>query len=74
MTDEELGWDKSEGDWDYEVHYKYLYNLSELDILTRIQSARSIRKYSDNINKIDFNLYNEYDNIVKYSKVTNKFI
>ena len=74
LTNEELGWNLSDGNWDYEVHYKDLYNLSNLDILTRIQSARSIRRYSDNIDKIKFKLYEEYKNIVKYSKVNQNFI
>lgn len=70
QTNEELGWTKSEGDWDIEIHFNELYNINELNILTRIRSPRTYRRYSDNIDKIPVNLVEEYANIVKYTKVT----
>ena len=70
QTNEELGWTKSEGDWDIEIHFTELYNINELNILTRIRSPRTYRRYSDNIDKIPVNLVEEYANIVKYTKVT----
>ena len=47
-----------------------LYNISQLTILTRIKSPRTYRRYSDNIDKIPTNLIEEYEKIVKYSKIT----
>tara|TARA_B100000767_G_scaffold116803_1_gene111471 strand:- start:2819 stop:3277 length:459 start_codon:yes stop_codon:yes gene_type:complete len=71
-TNKELGWDESNGDWDMEIHYKDLINISNLNILTRIRSPRTYRRYSDNINKIPIDLNQEYQNIIKYSKITFK--
>ncbi len=71
LTDDELGWNMTDGSWDHEIHYKNLYNLSNIDILTKIKSPRTYRKYSDNIDKINFNLIQEYENIIKYSKISN---
>jgi len=67
LTDSELGWDKSEGDWDTEVHYKDLYNLTQCDMFSDIRGPAVIRHYSD---KCKVNLIMEYPNIVRYSKVT----
>tara|TARA_B110001469_G_scaffold26919_1_gene27659 strand:- start:6173 stop:6631 length:459 start_codon:yes stop_codon:yes gene_type:complete len=72
QTNEELGWNETEGDWDIEIHYTELYNITELNILTRIKSPRTYRRYSDNIDKIPVNLVKEYENIIKYSKITRK--
>jgi hypothetical protein len=66
-TDEELGWDKIKGEWDVEVHYKDLYNLTHCNLLSEIQSPLVIRRYSD---KCKVNLVAEYPNIVRYLKVT----
>ncbi len=67
LTNEELGWVKTKGNWDIEVHYKNLYDLRLCDLLSEIQSPKVIRKYNE---KCKVNLPLEYPYIVKYSKVT----
>jgi hypothetical protein len=68
FTNKELGWDKTEGEWDTEVHYKDLYNLSQCNLISQIKGAAGIRIYNDNCK---INLITEYLNIVRYSKITN---
>ena len=68
LTNSELGWDKSEGEWDTEVHYTDLYNLTSCNLISEIKSAGGIRLYND---KCKVNLIAEYPQIVRYSKVTN---
>ena len=68
LTNAELGWDKSEGDWDTEVHYKDLYNLTHCNLISEIEGANSIRRYNY---KCKINLITEYPQIIRYSKVTN---
>ncbi len=70
LTNEELGWTDHNGEWDIEICFMELYNISQLTILTRIKSPRTYRRYSDNIDKIPINLIEEYEKIVKYSKIT----
>jgi hypothetical protein len=65
-TDEDLGWTKSKGEWDTEVHYTDLYDVSGCDILTHIKSPLVGRKF--NPEKCAVDLLREYENIVKYSK------
>ena len=67
LTNAELGWDKSEGDWDTEVHYKDLYNLTHCNLISEIKGATTIRLYND---KCKVNLITEYPQIIRYSKVT----
>ena len=68
LTNEELGWDKSEGYWDTEVHYKDLYNLTECNMFSEIKSSLVIRLYND---KCKVDLPAEYQHIVRYSKIRN---
>jgi hypothetical protein len=67
LTNEELGWNKSEGEWDKEVHYKNLYNLSSCELFSEIKSPCGIRSYND---KCKIDLPKEYINIIRYSKIT----
>jgi hypothetical protein len=67
-TNEELGWTETEGNWDIEVIYKDLYNVSLCGLYSEIKGAVGIRLYND---KCKVNLPSEYENIVRYSKVTN---
>lgn len=69
MTDEELGWLKDDINSDTEIHYTDLFNLSNCDLLTNIQSPKTIRKYND---KCIIKLPEEYNYIVRYSKITFK--
>lgn len=71
MTNEELGWTGEGSDWtsNVEVHYKDLYCLTECELFTNIKGPSTIRKYDD---KCKVNLAVEYNNIVRYSKVTLK--
>jgi hypothetical protein len=73
FTNDELGWTNDTTKWtsDIEIHYTDLYNVSECELLTHIQSAKTIRKYNE---KCRVNLPVEYSNIVRYSKVTSEFI
>ena len=66
-TDEELGWDKTQGEWDIEIHYKNLYNLTHCSLFSEIKSPLVIRSY--NI-KCKVNLIDEYPHIVRYLKIT----
>jgi hypothetical protein len=66
-TNEELGWTKTDGDWDVEVHFKDLYNIEECELHSEIKGAATIRQYND---KCMVNLSQEYANIVRYFKVT----
>lgn len=68
LTNKELGWDKTEGEWDTEVHYKNLYNLTDSRLFSEIKGAAGIRSYND---KCKVNLVTEYPSIVRYSKTTN---
>ena len=72
MSNKELGWDESDGEWDMEIFYKDLYNISKLNILTRIRSPRTYRRYQDSLDKIPINLIEEYEKIIKYSQITMK--
>lgn len=67
LTDAELGWINVEGKYDTEVHYKDLYNLTHLRLLSDIKSPLVIREYNE---KCKVNLVTEYPNIVRYLKVT----
>ena len=66
-TDEELGWTKTKGYWDTEVHYTDLYNLSSCELYSEIKGAAVIRQYNE---KCKVDLPNEYHSIVRYSKIT----
>ena len=68
-TNEELGWTETYGEWDIEVHYKDLYDLSSCELYSEIKGPGSIYSYSE---KCKINLPNEYLHIVRYLKtVTN---
>ena len=66
LNDNELGWNEKKGEWDTEVHYKDLYNLSKCELYSEIKSPSTIRLYSE---KCKVNLPAEYLNIVRYSKI-----
>jgi len=66
LTDAELGWVNVDGKYDTEVHYKDLYNLTHLRLLSDIKSPLVIRKYDD---KCKVDLVTEYPHIVRYLKV-----
>lgn len=68
LSNSELGWDKTDGEWDTEVHYKDLYNLTDFQLFSEIKGAAGIRSYND---KCKVNLVTEYPSIVRYSKTTN---
>ena len=65
-TNEELGWTKTHGAWDTEVHYTNLYDVSDVPqpILTGIKSPLVVRMY--NPEKCAADLPSEYGSIVKY--------
>jgi hypothetical protein len=64
-TNKELGWDEHDGGWDTEIHFKNLYDLTDLEFLSEIKSPKVIRRYNQ---KCKVNLPEEYPLIVKYSK------
>lgn len=68
LTNAELGWDKTYGEWDTEVHYKNLYNLTPYNLISEIKGAATIRRYNE---KCKINLITEYQYIVRYLKITN---
>ncbi len=66
-SNEELGWS---GDCattsNVEVHYSNLYNLNRANLLSRIKSPKTIRRYNE---KCSVNLHVEYPYIQRYSSV-----
>ena len=68
QTNEELGWTETEGNWDMEVHYKDLYNITLCGLLSGIKGNASLRQYKSD--KCDVNLPEEYKNIVRYAHIT----
>lgn len=69
-TNEELGWTKTKGNWDTEVHYKDLYDLEKCNIVTKKQGMSGILRF--NLEKCGVNLPEEYPYIVKYSNAVCK--
>ena len=65
-TNEELGWVDEDGEWDTEVHYTNLYDLSAIPnpVLTNIQSPLGIRVF--NPFKCDVDLPKKYEGIVEW--------
>lgn len=70
-SDEELGWTKVKGDWDYEVHYTDLINLTDCKLLTELKCMSSISKFNNKTCKVD--LSSEFDSIQKYLKIKKSF-
>ncbi len=70
-TNKELGWTVDEGDWNTEVHYRDLYNLTEYKMLSEIKCPSTIRRYDE---KCKVNLPVEYPYIVRYCKPTSNGI
>lgn len=64
FSDEELGW-TGNGGWNYEIHYKELYDVSKLNYLTNIKNQNSVSKPTENC---EVDLPKEYPLIVKYSR------
>ena len=64
LSDEELGW-SGNGGWNYEIHYKDLYDVTKLNYLTNIKNQNSVSKPTENC---EVNLMIEYPLIVKYSR------
>jgi hypothetical protein len=67
LTNKELGWTKTDGNWDTEVHYKDLYNLTHCNLFSEIKCPSTFRLYSE---KCKVDLIAEYPRIVRYSKIT----
>lgn len=69
MSNEELGWTGEGSDWtsDTEIHYTDLYGLEQCELLTKIKSAKTVRKYNE---KCRVDLAVEYSSIVRYSNIT----
>tara|TARA_B110000285_G_C14820731_1_gene466360 strand:- start:121 stop:537 length:417 start_codon:yes stop_codon:yes gene_type:complete len=63
-TNEEMGWVGDE-EWAHEIHYKNLYDLRELNLLSKIKGQCNVRKYNENC---EVNLPIEYELIKKYSQ------
>jgi hypothetical protein len=67
QTNEDLGWTKTNGCWDTEVHYDNLYNLTSINLNSEIKGPRPIRLYNQ---KCQVNLPKEYEQIVRYSTIS----
>lgn len=70
LNNEQLGWNERGKDWnniDVEVNYTQLYGLENCELYTNITGPKTIRKYNE---KCKINLENEYNHILRYSKVT----
>jgi hypothetical protein len=73
LTDEELGFkNKNYDNWDIEVYYSNLYNLSNIEMYSYYQIRNTICEYYKY--NISFDLEMEYKNIIKYSKIASSFI
>lgn len=70
-TNEELGWNDI-NNIDYLLYYDNLYNISDCNIFINILGPSSIFTYIDD--KYNIDLKKEYQNIIKYSKITKFFI
>jgi len=66
LTNEELGWTATEGDWDTEILYKDLYDLSDCGLETRIKDMRGISRYNRETCQVDLPVV--YPSIVRFSK------
>lgn len=69
-TNEELGWTLTEGEWDTEIHYRDLYDISGCNMTPDIKGQTSIRQYKSE--KCLVRLPEEYPYIMKYSNATKK--
>ena len=69
LSNQELGWDKKEGNWDTEVHYRELYDLTQCSLFSEIKGPATIRLYTE---KCLVDLPAEYQHIVRYSKIRTK--
>ena len=69
QTNDDLGWNRMDGEWDIEVHFNSLYNLTSLKLFSEIKGSTSIRRFNE---KCKVDLPAEYEIIVKYSMVTNR--
>ena len=67
LTNEELGWTKTKGEWDTEIHFKNLYNITSCNLISEIKGNAVIRRYNENC-KIDLPVV--YNLIVRYSGIT----
>ena len=67
LTDEELGW-TGDRDWDYEIHYNNLYDVSRWNLLTNIKNWNSVSMPTINC-QVD--LPHKYPSIVIYSSAVN---
>jgi hypothetical protein len=67
LNNKELGW-SGDDVWDVEVHYTDLYGLIQCDLVTKIKGQTAVRRYYDK--KCNVNLPVEYNNILRYSKLT----
>ncbi len=69
-TNEELGWTLTPGDWDVEIHYNDLYDLSKCNLVPEIKGQVGIRQYKPNTTSLV--LPTEYTFIVKYAAAEKK--
>ena len=69
-TNEELGWTLNHGDWDVEIHYKDLYDLSQCELLPDIKGQTIIRLYKPETCTLP--LPSEYAYMVKYANAQKK--
>jgi hypothetical protein len=67
LNNKELDW-SGDDVWDVEVHYTDLYGLIQCDLVTDIKGQVAIRRYEHT--KCNVNLSVEYNNILRYSKLT----
>ena len=71
LSNDELGWDEKSTQFDIEIHYNNLYNLTECDIFTGLKGRTTICEYNNVKESILINLIVEYLYLSKYSKITN---
>lgn len=57
--------------WDIQIHYKNMYNTDNADIDICIQCSSIILNYETFKEKINHNLYEEYNTFVKYGQPYN---
>jgi hypothetical protein len=69
-TNEELGWTLVDGEWDTEIHYKDMYDLTACSLIPDIKGQAAIRQYK--VDKCALALPQEYPYIVKYANANRK--
>jgi hypothetical protein len=73
LTNEELGWNEKGEEYDIEINYNNLYNLSRCNLFTGQKGQTTIMDYDKVKESLMINLVVAYENITIYSKISRRF-